>query len=420
MSIARRALGTAGARTPLAHAAVAAGARVGVTPYNWQLLRSTRRLSWYAAGPERVPRPPWQARPAREPGPAEIALCERLIAAYVAALGGRPAAGQASGMWRWIYERHQLALAKMLERRDAPAVATELAAMFSKPFMHGMAPSALVSHSESALGRRIWRMKTLDGLVSLAEALAVVTVAGPEQGAAGSAFDGGLAQLAERIEAALGFSIDFPDVGAPYGLTIGRRLLTMESPEQIYSAVRIEQALVSQLRGRALVAPRIVEVGGGYGATCLWFLRGGRSPERYVIVDLPIVNVLQGYFLSQALGTGAVSLFGEPPARVVIAPDRALDSVDVPYDVLVNKDSMPEMPADTVREYLNWASTSCDGIFFSCNQESTAPFLGERQGLVPEAVASTGAFARVRRDESWVRRGYVEEIYARTNGATGS
>ena len=419
MSITSRTLGTEGARTALAHALVAAGARVGVTPYNWQLLRSTRRWSWHVAVPERVPRPPWHARPARQPGPADVALCERLILAYTAALGGRPAGEQASGMWRWIYEQRQLALAKILERRDAPALAAELAVMFRKTFMLGLAPGSLGSHSESALGRRIWRIKTLDGLVSLAEALGVVKVEGPEQAAAGSAFDGGLEQLAERIEAALDLSIDFPDVGAPYGLAIGRRLLTIESPEQIYSAVRIDQALVSQLRGRALAAPRIVEIGGGYGATCLWFLRGGRSPERYVIVDLPIVNVLQGYFLSQALGDGAVSLFGEPPARVVIAPDSALDSVDVPYDVLVNKDSMPELPEARIKEYLRWASRTCEGIFFSCNQESAAPFLGEPQGLVPQAVATTGAFARVRRDESWVRRGYVEEIYARLDSANG-
>jgi hypothetical protein len=323
-------------------------------------------------------------------------------------------------MWKWIYEQRQSGLAQILARGDACALAAELAAMFRRTFMLGMAPGSLASHSRSPLGSRIWRLKTLDGVVSLAEALGVVPVSGTEQRSASGVFDGGLESLADRLESVLGCPIDFPDVGAPYGIALGSRLVTLETPEQIYSAVRLDQAIATQLRGRALASPRIVEIGGGYGATCLWFLRRGRLTERYVIVDLPIVGVLQGYFLSQALGADEVSLLGEPPARVSIMPHTRLDVVDVPYDVLVNKDSMPEMPADAVRDYLGWASTTCEGFFYSCNQESTAAVLGERQLLVPEAVADTGAFVRVRRDESWLRRGYVEEIYARANPATAA
>jgi hypothetical protein len=37
--------------------------------------------------------------------------------------------------------------------------------------------------------------------------------------------------------------------------------------------------------------------------------------------------------------------------------------------------------------------------------------------MVPRLVEQTGGFARLRRDQSWVRAGYVEEIYALTNGA---
>jgi hypothetical protein len=65
-------------------------------------------------------------------------------------------------------------------------------------------------------------------------------------------------------------------------------------------------------------------------------------------------------------------------------------------------------------EYLEWARANCRGLFFSYNQEAQASFGGERQNLVPAAVAAVGGFARLRRDASWVRRGYVEEIYVRT------
>lgn len=48
-----------------------------------------------------------------------------------------------------------------------------------------------------------------------------------------------------------------------------------------------------------------------------------------------------------------------------------------------------------------------------------AEILGEAQGIVHKAVAEMGRFERLRRDESWVRRGYVEEIYVpvRSGGA---
>lgn len=414
--LARRPLGGAGSRTPLALALGGAGARVGVTPHNWRLLRSTRRPQLHLCAPGRVPRPPLQARPPADATEADEALCERLIAAYERALQGRSSDSQASGMWSWIYETRQRPLAEILDRRDAPALAVELASMFRKRFMLGIAPGSLVTHSESRLGARIWRLKSLDGLISLAEALGVVPVENPEQGDTGVALERGLPDLVKRVEGSLGVSIDFPNIGAPYGLCIQERLVTIDSPEQIYSAVRLEQALRVHLHPSAAEAPSIVEVGGGYGATCYWFLRRHAAVTRYVIIDLPIVNVLQGYFLSRALGRSAVSLFGEEPAQVVITPSAALSTIAAPYDVLVNKDSMPEMPEDAVLEYLRWARSTCSGIFYSSNQESRAAFLGQRQGLVTQAIERTGGFSRLRRDQSWVRPGYVEEVYGITNG----
>ena len=60
------------------------------------------------------------------------------------------------------------------------------------------------------------------------------------------------------------------------------------------------------------------------------------------------------------------------------------------------------------------------GIFFSCNQESTREVHGDEQGMVPRLVERTGGFERLRRDQSWVRAGYVEEIYALTDAGTAA
>jgi hypothetical protein len=169
---------------------------------------------------------------------------------------------------------------------------------------------------------------------------------------------------------------------------------------------------VANDREGGAVPARVVEIGGGYGAMAYWFTNCCPDFASYTIVDLPIVSVLQGYFLGRVLGQEQVSLFGEPsPGRIRLVPNLALDEVETPFDALVNKDSLPEMPSDAMCDYLAWGAANCRGLFYSYNQETAADFLGEPQGIVHRAIASLGGFERVRRDRAWVRDGYVEEVY---------
>jgi hypothetical protein len=56
---------------------------------------------------------------------------------------------------------------------------------------------------------------------------------------------------------------------------------------------------------------------------------------------------------------------------------------------------------------------------YSYNQEAAAPFDGVPQNVVCELVEQVGGFRRVRRDASWLRRGYVEEVFLPTSAAAG-
>jgi hypothetical protein len=388
------------------------GARIGISLYTWQMLETIRRPEWLYRSNGLLPRGALYFREPRPVSAADVGLCERLIAAYLAAR--QLSTEETGGMWSTIFTSHQRRLWEALERGDPAVLATLLSSMFRADFMFGIAPGSLVAESESRIGARIWWLKGLDGLFSLAEALGVSGVENPEQGIPGRALaEVGVDGVVAKIETNLGFSVDFPDVGAPYGILAGGQLLTLESPEQIYAAERLKRAIGLHLSQESVARSRIVEIGAGYGGMAYWFLCMQKTVERYTIVDLPIMNVVQGYFLSQALGPDAVSFFGESPAQVTIVPNSALASVAAPYDVLVNKDSMPEMPERAMLDYLVWARSSCDGIFFSYNQEAAALFDGVTQSLVPEAVERVGGFTRIRRDASWLRRGYVEEIYVR-------
>ena len=297
---------------------------------------------------------------------------------------------------------------------DPRGLAELMASMFAEDFVLGMAPGPLVRQTKSRLGSRAWGLKSLDGLASLAEVLGVVAVENPEQGRAGLAFDAGLPGLLTAIEDELGFRIDFPNVGAASGLAIEGRLVTPDTPDQIYAALRLEQAIELHLGDDGDSGQRVVEIGGGYGSMCLWFSRRPATSTRYTIVDLPIVNVLQGYFLGRALGPDRVSCHGEPPAQIRISPDFALDRVEVPFDVLVNKDSLPEMPHETMVDYLKWGASNCRGLFYSYNQEAAMEFLGERAGSGPQgSVGARGLRARSARPglgQGRIRRGDLRTL----------
>ncbi|HWF36866.1 MAG TPA: putative sugar O-methyltransferase, partial [Solirubrobacteraceae bacterium] len=206
-------------------------------------------------------------------------------------------------------------------------------------------------------------------------------------------------------------SLDFPAVGAAYGVLAAGRLITPDTPDQVYAAARIRDVLHEHFSGRGEPL-RVVEIGAGYGGMAYWLLKLFREPMKYAVVDLPVANVLQGYFLAQTLGHSRVSLYGEDPASVAVLPGHALSAVEAPFDALLNKDSMPEIPHDALLDYLRWARGACTGVFYSYNQEAAAEFAGTVQNVVPSVLASIGGFSRKRRDASWLRRGYVEELYA--------
>lgn len=353
---------------------------------------------------------PW--RPPRAVTDADIALCGRLVEAYRRASSEAP---PASGMWGHdVFEERHRALHTALTRGEPAAVAGLLASMFRSDFVIGMAPGSLGrKRRPGPLARLIW-LASINKLVALAEATAAVRLENPEQGAVAPALRDGVDDLVVRIERRLGISLDFPDVGAAYGSLVGGRLITPETPDQIYGAARLRDVLDEHVPPSGEPAT-IVEIGGGYGGMAYWLLQ--MVDARYVILDLPIIGVLQGYFLSQALGHDAVAFHGEPAAQVTILPGHALASVAVPFDVLANKDSLPEIAADAAVGYLAWGRSACRAAFYSYNQEAAAPFDDVPQNVVCELVEQVGGFRRVRRDASWLRRGYVEEVFLPTAAA---
>jgi hypothetical protein len=364
------------------------------------------RPGWLYGFHGAIPSPDLHFRATRTPTEADIALCQRLIDAYSLAQAEGP---RTSGMWAHeVFQDRQRDLVFALRSANGELLAQRLAPMFRSEFVLGMASGSLGARESPRIVNRFWAHLILNKLVALAESQGTARAENPEQGDVGLAFAGGIEQLVADTEAALGTSLNFPGVGAAYGIEVSGRLISFDSLDQIYAAARIKDAVRTYLPD--LDSPlRLVEIGGGFGAMAFWLTQ--MVDLSYAIVDLPIVNVLQGYFLTQAMGEDQVSLYGEQRRGVRILPTHALSDIEPPFDILVNKDSMPEIPRDAALEYLRWARDSCNGIFYSYNQEVGGPLNGEPQNVVPALIAQVGGFERLSRDTSWLRRGYAEEVY---------
>lgn len=385
---------------------------LGQQAFGLKELVGVRRTRWLV-NRDAVPAPGIVFRPPRPVSEADLEICQRLIEAHskAVALERGPAA---DGRWAWLFETHQRDLAEALDRGEPAGLAELLAGSFAADFMLGSSFCPQVRRAESRFGRRAWEIKALDGIVSLAEVLGVAPVDNPERGSTGTAFLDGLPALVERIEERLGFRLDFPDLGAPCGIEVDGRLISPETPDQVYASLRLREAVeaAAAWTGRDPEGCSLVEVGAGYGALCYWFHRHPDHPTgSYTIVDLPIVNVLHGYFLASTLGPDRVSFYGEPAADVRILPSLAVDQIETPFDVFVNKDGLPEMPREAMLDYLRLAADQSRLGIYSYNQEAAVEFDGERQGVVHESLAEIGGMRRISRNRSWLRDGYVEEVY---------
>lgn len=390
--------------------------KFGVSLINYDLLKYTKHHLWLF-NLRKVPRLDIAYAPPKEVTQDDLRLCERLISAYhLATRDKAEISNRTSELWAKGIELHYGKLAAALESRNSHQLATILASMFRESFVYGLASGNLIEHALSKLGSKIWSLKYQDNVVSLAEYLGVVRAESTQQGVKAYGLKDGLAAVVAKIENALGISMDFPDVGAPYGVKANRALITMEHPEHIYVALRIHNAIRDYLGEKDGSRLDLMEIGGGVGDLAYWIVKLQQIAIRtYTVIDLPIVNVMQGYFLSKALGASRVSLYGEPAregAMMFILPTVAVNSIaDQDFDVLINENSMPEMSEEIVENYIRFAKDHVTGIFFSYNHEAYSVVYGRPQVLVPEVVARVGGFQRLSRNASWVRSGYVEETY---------
>lgn len=333
------------------------------------------------------------------------AACERVVDAYLAASAAAEQA--APSMWASLEDR-QSAFLQAVRARDVATVQQTLAGLFHDDLVTGLGRVHRLMPIHIAEGKpRGMQLQVVDALVSLAEATSVSRVTCIEQQGVTAHInalaidpDSVLTGIVERT----GLALEMPPVGGNYGCRIGGRDVSIDSLVHAYTPYRLRQL-------GAGAGDRLVEIGGGYG--CLAYICSRNGFADYTIVDLPWVNLLQGYLLIMALGADAVSLYGEPERAVKVRPFWEFFALPPrSVDVVINTDSLPEIGEETARRYIDGIARVTRRCFLSINQEAMVNWPGVgRQQYVNGLVAEEPGLRLRHRQRYWMRQGYVEEVF---------
>ena len=314
---------------------------------------------------------------------------------------------QADDMWTAI-GRHHRPLADALDASDIAAVSDILVNICKTPasygLMHALDYATLAASPTESLSEAI---RIVDRMIALGEALGCQPVQCPEQGHWGYK-DLDLVSLYRGIQARLPMDMTPPAAGGgTYGVITDKGVICVKDLEAMYTATRV-LALIERTERKS-----VCEIGGGTGTLAYYLAKAGAAD--ITVFDLPMVSVIQGYYLMRSLGPDQVWLFGETPGSARIrtpAPlgtgQRAeLASRAVPEPGLDARDRShggPGLSAPDPRQ----------GRETVPQPQSGRPLHQHKRGGPVGRLRAGGAgrgYRRLYRFPYWMRAGYVEELY---------
>jgi len=343
------------------------------------------------------------------PHPRQCEIVERLIEYFhrLDAEAKVKSVTDNNDMWLFISKNHEQ-FRSALASRNAESVSNMLLTAAAGPLVAGFMNYEPFDRLSCKPEARLREAKHfVDKLLSLGESLGATPVQCIEQGAFGYEsvdIDSLIAEIENRVK----FDISPPRAGGgTFGLKIDSNILCIKDLHAIYTAARASTIV------QDIPVKTVAEIGGGTGTLAYYLIKAGLP--QVSVFDLPIVSILQGYYLMRSLGPEEVWLHGEPLRDVAAhvrpywtlreAPDRSIGLV-------INQDSMPEIERGLAMEYLQLIRAKCGFFFLSINQEGQAPdqFMNP-QSVVFSLVEAAGGFKRQYRFPHWMRATYVEELY---------
>lgn len=219
----------------------------------------------------------------------DLTLIARIIAAYRTA--SVTDVGKANSFWLTYFADLKRADHEIIHSGNVDAVAallrnpsqTKLFVGFDELHDHNGLSNHGISHVISSAG---W---LYDALLRFAEAIGARRLYYPEE-LTHDEPPPEIDELLRDLDRATGFRVMFPN---PFpdevGLATSRGVLSFRAIQSLHQAYRIAELV------RKNPGARILEIGGGLGRTAYYAWQFGIRD--YTIIDLPLTNVAQGYFL---------------------------------------------------------------------------------------------------------------------------
>lgn len=233
----------------------------------------------------------------------------------------------ATGEWKWINKYQKKNYLSALNRKDVPM----LAEIFSNMF-HEDASYALVTGSSQAIKTR----KNQDKLKK--QIFHDINV---------------WCEFLDQNYRDLSI-LDMPRVGNPYGVLVGKTLISVDTPRHDYFAYKLSNLAREHSSNNR---PHILEIGGGYGGLIVQLCRRLKSLT-VIDCDLPESLYLAYYFLRKSTDKKIVWALDkkitddEWNADIILLPCQNMSAINGRIDIMFNCNSLSEIAKNTVNHYM--------------------------------------------------------------------
>lgn len=348
------------------------------------------------------------------PTKQDYLVTERLLNSYKKAMqeGEKIEKVYKQDMWTFLEKGPHADMFKILQKEDVNALAFYLCNMSRMGITHGITQGKMEFQKiiTDSLYRRWHDLHNLDKLISLAESIGVLPLENPEQGEFGSAIFSNIDKIIEKIEKRLKIKLIPPHIeGGLYQLSTNKGGIHFRDLNAIYTSWRCKEIL------KYTKNPSLCEIGAGVGKTAYYSNLLGL--KAYTIIDLPYINIIQGFYLIKSLPSANIFLYGEEKNdknSINILPDWCFKKMyNKQFNLILNQDSFPEIDRKIVLNYLKQIQLLTKNFFLSINQESQHTMMIDerKQHIISNLISEAKGFKKIYRFPYWMRIGYLEELY---------